>query len=338
MSLPTLELTWHFRPNRLIPMGASALATNRAWLLDFVDSLISTTGWVDKDNSSVTPTNMGVVYYSSNSTTLGTGTAGDGVNRWSVATDLVWANNLSNHSWMVIYFAALGMYLLTSCENSNANGAIITMIASPGAFSGGSATTRPTAVVEIPLFSSITFGASSNTPADLRLHVLKSTTGKNWRIFNCVGGIPNTTILLEEAAAHNPAWTTPNVFYGQGSTASSSTVALMNAAYNFAARAGATTIALAASIPSVAGALLTALITSANGIDGTWPFIEHNLYSNTATKNGKHGYLRDWWWAPTTLTTGTTGPTTPPPGQNQHQFAVVGNSIQPWCSTPMLTA
>jgi hypothetical protein len=316
------------------------LATNRAWLLDFVDSLISTTGWVDKDNNAVTPSNMGVVYYSSNSTVPGTGVAGDGVNRWTTATDLVWQNAGVAHSWTVIYFAALGAYLLVSCENfSSGFGDTIVLIVSPVPFSGGTATTRPTSTVEIPLINASALGASGSVATDLRLHALKDTTGKHWRIFNCKGGIPNTTIMLEEAEVHNPLWTTPNVFYGAGSTSSSTaTVSLMNGSYNFYARAASTTMALAASIPHVGGALLTASITSANGIDSTWPFIEHNLVTTTATKNGKHGYIKDWWWAPAALTTGMTGPTTPPPGQNQHQFAVVGNTFQPWCSIPMLVA
>jgi hypothetical protein len=340
MSLPTLELTWHFRPNRLVPQGVSALATNQAMLLDIIDSFISTTGWVDGNNSPVVPTNMGEVYYSSNGTVPGTGVAGDGVNHIATISDLVWGTAPSAHSWIVINFPALGWQLLISCENVGASGNLLTMIASPGPFSGGSATARPTAAIEVPGFANTTWGASVASAANLRLHVMKSTTGLNWRVFGCNGGAVNTTIFFEQVAEHNELWTTPVVLYAQGASAATSTLTttLLNNAYNFQARGGGSAITLAASIPSVAGALLTASITSANGIDSTWPFIEHNLVSITASKNGKHGYLRDWWWIPTITANGTTAPTTPPPGHNQHEFVVFGATAHPWCSTPALVS
>lgn len=330
MSLPSLSKAYHFISNYSVTATGTALGTNRTIVKKFKDFLINTgESWVDATNASVTPTNMWSTRYSCDSVTAGS--AGDGVDRWDSITDLVWAAAGVAHSWYVVRNTAIdtNCELLISCEGASGNGALLTIVLSPSAgFTGGTTTARPTATDEIVVLNGGTYGGVSNIDANVKLHVIKSTDGQCWRLFCANGGQINTAVIVEKAAALHSSWARQAVAYVQGATAATNvlTNALLNSAANFNAR-GASAMTMFLVSPASSGTQTNVTITAANDLSSEWPFIMQQLFSNTASNKGLHGYLNDIWYGSTTVASGSTAPTT----GTQHQFVQLGSLIFPWC-------
>lgn len=333
MSLPSLSKTWQFVPNYAVSATGTALGTNRTILLAFKNFLTTTANWVDNNNASTTPSNMWAVRYSCDSVTAGT--AGDAVDRWSAIANLVWANAGSAHSWIVLRQTAIdtNCELLISCENAQVNGANITVVMSPSAgFTGGTTTARPTATDEIVVMSNATWGGVAAADTNVKLHAMKSTDGECWRLFCCNTGQPNTSIIIGKAAVLHSSWPHPAVCYAQGASAGTSTLTntLLNSNANFQGR-GASNMTMFLAGMCAAGAQINATITSANDLSSEWPLMPQQLFSNTVSNKGVHGYLCDVWYSSATIASGSTAPTT----GTQHQFAQLGVLVFPWCKTAM---
>lgn len=330
MAFPTLSKTPQFIRNYAIAATGAVLTTNRTIVKAFKDIFINSAfGWVDSTNASITPSNMWAVRYSCDSVVAGV--AGDGVDRWDAITDLVWANAGTAHSWIVLRQTAIdtNCEILISCEGSNGNGSVLTIVLSPSAgFTGGTTTARPTATDEIVALSNNSFGGSSNTDANVKLHAIKSSDGQYWRIFCANGGQINTAIIIEKAPALHSSWTHQGVCLVQGGSAATNVLTqnALNSSANFNAR-GASSMTMFLAGPAAASAQTNVTITSANDLSSEWPFIPQQLFSNTASNKGLHGYLSDVWYGSTTVVSGSTAPTT----GTQHQFVQLGSLIFPWC-------
>src|SRR5581483_5704779 len=178
MALPTLIKSYQFHVNQAYPANGSAIADNRALLLGARDGLKGNgSGWTDSNGSTTTPTNCWTTRYSCDSVTAGT--AGDGVDRWTGQSALVWGNaGTQVHSWHVFRQDALGTFdLLLSLEGGTANGNIMTAAVSPSAgFTGGTTTTRPTATDEIVLLNNTNWNFGTDSSAVL--NVVSSTDGQ----------------------------------------------------------------------------------------------------------------------------------------------------------------
>jgi len=336
MSLPTLMKTWEFVPNYSVAASGTALTTNRTilkWLTDNMTGNASSL-WVNAANSPVSPSGLATVRYSCNSTVAGT--AGDGVNRWSALTDLVFNNAGSAHSWIV-----LRMYgtadLLISCEGSGINGQNLVVATSPSVgFSGGTTTARPTAADERVIINNTTWGGVVNTDQSIRMHLLKSTDGQCWRWLMGNTSQIGTAWIYGKAAQFNPtAWPNSFTMFGIGGSPSTGvlTQSNLNANANFFGY-GASAMTMYLGGMYYGSGLANANITSANDLSGNWPFLPQELFSATTSNRGAHGYLCDLWYGSTTTATGASFPLT----GTQHQFVQFGSLILPWCQTaPIVT-
>lgn len=141
MHPPFARRRWVFDYANVVGYAGTALATNRALLLGLVAGLLAIPGVA--------------VHYSSDGATAGA--AGDGVNRWSDASDLVWANAGTAHSWIVLslppglrYASPATAYLIIDLNFTSASGSLGTVLVA-AAVSGGSLTARPTGTQEVAI-------------------------------------------------------------------------------------------------------------------------------------------------------------------------------------------
>lgn len=122
-----MNYTWRHDVNQIIPQGASTLATNRALLLALVASLKAGNFTVVRSCDGVT-----------------VGAAGDGVDRWVDAADLVFAPSGGAHSWMVLQ--GLGFQLLIDLVSPTVLGDQLRIRGSISGFdTGGTVFAAPTA-------------------------------------------------------------------------------------------------------------------------------------------------------------------------------------------------
>lgn len=329
MSLPTLIKTWEFIPNYAQAATGTALATNRTIIKWLVDNMTTNTAglWVNASNSPVTPSGLATVRYSCDS--VSAGTAGDGVNRWSAITNLVFNNAGSAHSWIVLRLYGTAEILI-SCESSavNAQNLLIATSASAG-FTGGTTLLRPTATDERVVVNATTWGGVVNSDASVKMHLMKSTDGQSWRFFLGNTGVIGTAFIFGKAAAFNAtAWPNSLTMFCIGTSPNSGVLTQTNLNVNanfFAYGASAMTLYLGGMY--YASGLANANITSANDLSGNWPFLPQELFSATTSNRGAHGYMNDMWYGSTTTATGASFPLT----GTQHQFVQFGSLIFPWC-------
>jgi hypothetical protein len=165
MPLPSPVKTWSY--SHTTESAASAPDCCRAVLFKVVGQMIAIGGWTCKGSANG----------------AGTG-AMDNVNRWVAATDLVWADSPSNHSWIVLESAALNLQLLIELR-ADGNKRSFWPTISPGKlFTGGSGTTAPTATdgVEVYDGASCIFSESA-VVTTVDLHIMASSDGQCFRVF-----------------------------------------------------------------------------------------------------------------------------------------------------------
>ncbi len=328
MSLPSLAQSWYFRGNFAVAATGTAINTNRTILKWIVDTLTGTSNWVDGNGASATHPNPMTVRYSCDSVTAGT--VGDGVNRWAAISNLVWNNEGSAHSWIVLLFAD-GSQLLLACQGSSASGSSLALYLSPAAgFTGGTTTARPTATDQIPIILSTTWtGLTSD--ASVKVHLMLNANGTALRFFLASGGQVSCAWIIGKVTAFDPAtWLTPYAGFAQsislGSNVLTTSTLITNAA-NFKSRAASAMDLYLGSMYFGVG-LACAQLVSADDQSGEWPFFGNGLASITASNRGMKGYIPDMWLGSTTIASGSTYPATPP--ADQHQFVQFGVAIFPW--------
>ncbi len=326
MSLPTLAQSWYFRGNFAIAATGTAINTNRTILKWIVDTLTSTSNWVDGNGASATPANPMTVRYSCDSVTAGT--VGDGVNRWAAISNLVWNTEGSAHSWIVLRFAD-GSQLLLACQAAAVTGINLAIYLSPSAgFTGGTTTARPTATDQIAVLPSTTW-TFLTTDASVKVHMLLSVDGNNIRFVLASGGQASIAWIIGKSTVFDLSWTTPHVGVALSASLGSNaiTTSTINNAAAFKGRAASAADFYLATM-SFGGGLACSLLTSADDQSGAWPFLGQQLISTTAANRGAKGYLVDVWYGSTTVASGSSYPNSPP--ADQHQFAQFGVLILPW--------
>lgn len=316
MALPTLTKTWQHNINNQTPSGS--LADNRAQLLAIVSALRGFTS------------SPATIRYSCNSTVAGA--PGDGVNRWTSAANLVWANAGVAHSWMVLFLPGAGVELLLSCEGSATYGSNLLVATSAAGFTGGSTTLRPTAVDEVVLASATLF---SNNLGSQRWSVQRTADGEQTRILICHSNTPQTLICIEKPANATAGWTSPYVL-AVSTSLLFSTLSSVNS--RIACRAAGAQCDLSLTCEG-GNATTSSIINSttygvqANELSGEWPIAPIGIVGLTPGARGRHGSLVDMWWGSSGASSGDTYPTSAP------QFAQFGNLIIPWdgVTTPALS-
>jgi hypothetical protein len=333
MSAPTLSKAHEFRANVSIAATGAVLTTNRNALLEWKGAWTATTGYVNASNGATTPSGstMWAVRYSCNSTTAGT--AGDLVDRWSSASDLVWNNAGIAHSWMVLRSTALGtaVELLISCEGSTASGHLLTVYLSPSAnFSGGSTTARPTATDEQALLNNAAWGASAQADASLKMTTIKSTDGESWALLIHKGGITVTFVLIQKAVAHDSTWTNPVIGLMLGNTTEVITVNNLNTTASVKAY-GASSMTMFMTMPFANSASCISQQTTPASLSSAWNFNGITLVSYTAANVNTTGAPLNIWWTSTTNPTGSGFPNT----GTANQFWQSGCLAFPGCQTAL---
>lgn len=327
MALPTLVKTWQFDVNSVRPAADTILATYQNLLWDIKESLkgFGTLPWT--------------VVGSSNSVAAGL----DGTDRWTAATNLVWHNAGSAHSWIVLKQTGLAsnFQLLLDCDaNGGGSGSATSLrilVSYSAGFTGGTTTARPTATDEHQL-GLASWCTGTTTPFSSAVHVMQSTDGQGTRVFIARNNLVSTFWAFERLATPATGWSIPVVSFVRGATNTTTdapTYAVFNDAANGYFRHGSTNytgyITSEGSITSMLGEQFNVY---PNDIDGFWPFFPMGFASTTVGARGRHGALVDMYWGvQDALVNGTSFP-----NDGTKQWVQLGHMVFPWNGTSPLVA
>lgn len=321
MPLPTLAKSWQFDVNAVRPAPDTNLANYQNILFGIKTSLKAfSSGWT--------------VVGSSNSVAA----ALDGVDRWTLPTNLVWHNAGVAHSWIVLKQTGLAanFQLLIDCDSNGAGAGAASnlrlVVSYSAGFTGGSTTTRPTATDE----HQIQVGAwctGSGIPFHSAVHVMQSTDGQSTRVVVCRSNFVSTFWAFERVSSPSAGWAVPVVSLIRGApntTSDAPTYAVFNDAANGFFRHGSTNytgyVTSEGSITSMLGEQLNLY---PNDIDGFWPFFPMGFASTTTGARGRHGAFTDMYWGvQDVLVTGTTFP-----ASGTKQWVQFAHFVLPWNGT-----
>lgn len=320
MSLPTLSLTWQYAINQFVAPQGTILTTNRRLLRTIKNVLLAFA------------TNAPTVNYSSNGTAPGTGTAGDGVDRWSADSDVIWGNAGSAHSWFVFRMAQVGATfdLLISCEGSSGTGQTLTVVGSYTGFSGGTSTARPTAADEFIISAGIGALPGTEPGVGFRFHVLYPTDGKQIRIVNYSSGAQVFGWMLGVASVPSGiTWTTP--FWGYITTTAATNLDTsanwLTSGAKGKARGNGGTMDLFFTGEGWGSTSFAGNVRIVSGNDfagGAQDLLPIGLASETAGSVGRVGQVVDVWWGVSTNTNADTFP-----NDASRQFVMHGDMVWP---------
>lgn len=327
MALPTLARTWRFHVNNVVTAQGTVLTTARRLMrLIVTNAYLGGGSWTDSAGAAVPGPSLTTVVGSSNGTTA----ALDGVYRWVADTDLVWAAAGTAHSWIVLEFTGMAQNFQLCIDLSNVTASSATVVVSWNAgFTGGTTLARPTATDEFVFIANTSWGMSASD-RDQRYHVLRSTDGRDVRVFITRNG--NTTAFWFFCVPGNvidAAWTNPTLV----TTVSVSTDVPGGPVNDFAAWFGANTIGARAPTGAMTGmftcegvrvatVLLAERQTVVNAFNGDRPFFPVGWFSNTAGLIGRHASLVDCWAAEAIPRMY--------PADLSKQFIQIGSTVHPW--------
>jgi hypothetical protein len=317
MALPVLDKTWELTVTELRTLGFGiSPQDNREAMFQLKESLV---------NGGVTPW---TVDYSYDKVTLGT--PGDGIDRWASRADVSWGDGTQdgtgNESWIVLKQAGMlaNFQLMIRChQNDTVYGSFIECYISPSAgFTGGTASTRPSATDEVLIMqtSPDSWLNGFEYSATVREHVMytyRSTDGECTRVF-----IWNVTeqrhcmhFQCELAKNPIPEWTVP-VICGWYAVAGGGVHSY--GVYNDSQGS------LFSVHPGTGGKMGLYLTgegyissqggqnhTLANDLNGEYAIYPMGVASGTLNAEGRHGEVFDMWWIPTSLLSHSTMPLTP---------------------------
>lgn len=335
MALPVPDKTWQFDVNQIMPDLGSQLTSGRRLMRTIKNSLVGF------------GSNPWTVRYSSNSAVAGT--AGDGVDRWTADTDLVWA--AGNHSWIVLRQTGIATNFELCIDLNFGTIYNASLIASPSAgFTGGTISARPTATDEFSVSVQNGWGLNGGATANAgALHVMQSTDGQvTYVIFACDNKAQGFWML---ARPKNPAtgWTNPSICTIDMVTPSSGvSVESMTIPRFFSpnspllrARGNSAVIQIFCTSEgftngSNSGSLLadsTYGLNAPNDFSGEYPMFPVGFASRTTGNRGRHGQIFDMWLGLDITNIGDTYP-----NDASRQFVHFGEFIFPWNGSVPLTA
>lgn len=141
-------------------------------------------GWTDQSGTIVSTPTFWTVDHSCDS--IIAGTVGDGIDRWSDLTKIVWGNVAGINSWIVLRNTTAGLFWLISCENSASDTNTLDMWVSKVGFgatyggTNGTTSARPTATDEQNMLVSTLWGSGNGLP--IRFHIMMSSDGLATRV------------------------------------------------------------------------------------------------------------------------------------------------------------
>lgn len=322
MSLPTLVKTWLGSYNNQITAQGSQILTNQTLMLAIKNQLLAF------------GSNPAVVLYSCNSVTAGT--AGDGVDRWTTAANLVWNTSTNVKSWMILKQAGASSnyQICIYLEGGNSTGVALTLVTSPSAgFTGGTTTARPTATDEIVNSSVVAWGGV-NGNVSVRWSVQQSDDGQCTRILLCTAGAVSSLWGWEKIQNPVSGLSIPVLSYMITTLSLTSLCGVASSQVKF--RAGSTNgniIMQVEADTTALGPADTAYGNAANQLSGEWPMWPIGVASGTSGITGRHGSMFDMWLGSNTRVTGDRYPDASPGPAGQ--FAQFTNIIIPWNQGPV---
>lgn len=334
----TFTRQWLFNVGTLSPyVSGGALIQNQQTMYAIKNMIKGTNtgkyGWTDQAGGAVATPAFWSVYYSCDSTTAGT--AGDGVDRWSDYTKLVWGSVAGANSWIVFYNATAGLYMLLSCENAGSDSNTLDIWLATTAFSGGSTTARPTSTDEWNICVSTTWGAGS--AFSIRYHMMMSSDGMTFRLFTTRAQNLQGVWLIEPLA--DPADNLVGDFLtavwgGTGSNALSANT-FTQTAQNIARKSGGPTInGVLTSEGSRYQSNIHATLAHTDrptwndisGRDQLFPINAYGLnYTSVGAMRGKLGTVVDLWFGNDLFVSGRSWP-----GDHSRQLISLGPLVIPW--------
>jgi hypothetical protein len=342
-TLPTLAKTWTFDTNNVVNTGA--ILTNVQTATLGIKNAFKAAGWTVKGSSN------------------GTVAAMDGVDRWSVITDLVFGQSGSATSWIVLENAALAAGHFQLClrpfyrvVTGHYHYGINLTATSDVAFSGGSTTAAPTSTTQFTLAGLDSSGktfpgqvypgptayqivwnveASSDLECT-RMQVMCAGACVSWWSFE---KMKNPSSGMDD---HRNYVATVYNFAGTSGTGSNlPTIANFSddcAWSHCYVPSGASIVDRAPYLTCecCADEPIVDLLTAGDPEDsGAWPLCPIGVVSlnSPALSYGRIGELYDMWWGATTMITGSTHP-----GDGSKQFVKMGGLVIPWDGTaPVIT-
>ena len=287
MDLST-EKTWQFNVNQSIAaQGSTALTTARVLRL-IKNSLTSfaSSPWT--------------VVGSSNGTTAGL----DATDRWTTDSDVIWNAESSAHSWIVLKQTgvAANFQLLINCGLSTTVDNIYVSVSFSAGFTGGSATTKPTATDEIVLNNNSTWILGAN--AGRVLHVTQTSTGEQTRIF--VWDNTNTrfmTLWMIDKFNNSTTLTYPYYLMVQGGNLAAITNSRLatdtgtaKLVYNNSSYGIAMTWEGYYTGSAYTGLHDLSTTQGPNEINGKYDLYKIGIASGISGIRGRHGKFYDLWW------------------------------------------
>ncbi|CAB4196546.1 hypothetical protein UFOVP1290_66 [uncultured Caudovirales phage] len=336
MSTPTKEKTYTYNVNQSLTAAGSSLATNKQFLLAWVNSMIGLANgyWICMGSSD------GVSYDAADGTPY--------ASRWTDASKLVWANSGTDHSWIVLQMGAYNplvgnVQILIDLNIAAGDGATGNLyMSSSGLFTGGTLTAAPTASDQVDVHPNNTYGTNSlGFPNDSNsvLHVISADDNTATYIINCVG---STTRLcwgiFKPKDAETTSWVNDWVAFRSDRYVIDYGTGENQFTYFYAmAYINSTVSSLYLASESFFPPLdsnyypipLNAVVDDNSG---EYPLSAIGLWSATRTTLGLKGIIPDLYFGLHTTSTGDTYP-----GDGSKQWAQFGDFVFPWDgSTPVI--
>ena len=332
MALPVLEKSYEFIVNQAFG-GVDTITDHRVGLLAIKNALINgafTSPWtIDHSCDAVTA-----------------GTPADGVDRWTVFTDLVWQQFDSGQlrSW-VVFNTSSGRQLMIECRGSGGSSVMyryLRVYSSPGGlFTGGTTSVRPSATDEQLQLNVERWFADQGTAQSYKFHVIKSTDGETTIVLGCHN---NTTPLFwaeckvqDPVAGFSHPWGLVMPAGGSGSIGPG--YGSLRAAQQFELTTAVPAGVNFSAAWSCEGFLSDAIgqeMTIPNYFTGEWPMVPIGIASNDLAQGmGRHGRIADVFYTSTGLQDGDTIEAVP--ASPTRVWAVFGRIVVPWDGSIPLT-
>lgn len=360
MPLPALVKTWQFNHNKLFFTSGDQLTDNREFLRWVKNTMVGFNGnylgaawsspWEVRGSSSGAGSFVACPANPADPVTQGSLGVYGPADLWQANGNLIW-NEAANHSWIVLRQPGIQPRYEVLFElgqnNAGYTGSLMDVYVSCVGFTGGNATTRPTATDEYwwrrstgaeivgEEFNSSRYRMEQGPLVNTVVHVLQSTDGTQFHLFLMQSGVPRAYWNFTRPANVHPSWANPN----QATMVVRTTLA-QAPIYGYV-HEGARSLSLVGTTPCAnyytGEALISALIGEYFGppqdLDFKYPILPIGIHGESTGVRSRLGTFTDIFWGAANVQDGETYPT-----NLTRQFIQMGDLVVPWNGViPVLT-
>lgn len=256
---------------------------------------------------------------------------------WIAETNLVWNTAGNIHSWIVLQQAKMGGGFFQLCIDLNyvyiSSNKAEFYVSHSGAFVNGTITNRPTATDEqfVNYNTQSSWGPGTNL-VSMGANILKTTSGKCTRVLVNIDGDIYGYWIIDEPKDKRDFWDTPYIALVTGEGRIPSYDYYFNYAI-FHAQVDAENLKcfLTCEGFGIKQALPEDVLFGTSDYNSEWVCCPAGIMSNSTTRRGRLGEVKDWWWVSDNLNTGDCMP-----GDASKAFVVIGEMLQPWDGSAMV--